>query len=107
MKKLQAAILAWMITSMAFGQISLPSVIGSHMVLQQMSEVPIWGWAKPGESITITTSWDSRVANVNADQDGQWRVNVTTPKAGGPYSMQISGKNQINLEDILIGEVWL
>ncbi|MFO7616855.1 MAG: sialate O-acetylesterase [Bacteroidales bacterium] len=107
MKRLQAAVLAFTLTSFAFGQVRLPSVIGSHMVLQQMSEVPLWGWAKPGESVTVLTSWDGRVVTCKADAEGKWRVNVTTPTAGGPYSIKISAKNKIHLEDILIGEVWL
>jgi sialate O-acetylesterase len=107
MKRLQAAILAFLLSSMAFGQVRLPSVIGSHMVLQQLSNVPLWGWAKPAETVTVVTSWDGQVVTCKADQEGRWKVNVATPTAGGPYTIQISGRNKINLQDILIGEVWL
>jgi len=91
----------------AFAQVSLPAVIGSHMVLQQKSDVPLWGWSKPGENISITTSWDGNSVKTIAGADGKWMLKVKTPEAGGPYKIEIQGKNKINLEDILIGEVWL
>jgi len=91
----------------AFAQVSLPSVIGSHMVLQQKSDAPLWGWAKPGEQISINTSWDGQSVATAAGNDGKWMVKVKTPAAGGPYTIEIKGKKRIILDDILIGEVWL
>ncbi len=89
------------------GQIRLPSLIGSHMVLQQKSDAPIWGWAKPGEKIAVTSSWDQLTHEAMAGADGKWMVKVKTPAAGGPYVIEISGKKKVILDDILIGEVWL
>jgi len=77
------------------------------MVLQQQSEVPIWGWAKEGQKITVLTSWDQQTATTVTGTGGKWMVKVKTPTAGGPYTVQISGKKKIVLEDILIGEVWV
>lgn len=91
----------------AFTQVRLPAVIGSHMVLQQKSDAPLWGWAKPGEQISIKTSWDGQIVAALTDPEGKWMARVKTPAAGGPYTIQIDGKNKIVLEDILIGEVWL
>lgn len=91
----------------AFAQVSLPSVIGSHMVLQQKSDAPLWGWAKPGEKITLTTSWNGQSEAVVATDEGKWMLKVKTPAAGGPFTIEIKGNNKIVLEDILIGEVWL
>ncbi len=90
-----------------FGQIKLPAVIGSHMVLQQKSDAPLWGWAKAGENVTVTGSWDGKPVVTTAGSDGKWMVKLKTPAAGGPYTVSLNGKNKIVLEDILIGEVWL
>jgi sialate O-acetylesterase len=92
---------------LAFSQVTLPAVIGSHMVLQQKSDAPLWGWAKPGEKIVIKTSWNGQSVSATTGTDGKWAAKVKTPDAGGPYSIEISGKNKVLLEDILIGEVWL
>lgn len=91
----------------AFSQVSLPAVIGSHMVLQQKSDAPLWGWAKPGENISITTSWNGQSVAALTGTDGKWTAKVKTPEAGGPFTIEIQGKNKILLEDVLIGEVWL
>jgi sialate O-acetylesterase len=91
----------------AFPQVTLPAVIGSHMVLQQKSEVPLWGWASPDESVVIVTSWNSKRYQLYGGADGKWSTKVMTPEAGGPFVIEIKGKNIILLEDILIGEVWL
>jgi sialate O-acetylesterase len=87
--------------------IKLPSLFGNHMVLQQKSKVPIWGWASPGENISIEVSWQKNKVHTKTDASGHWKIELETPKAGGPYQININGENSIQLNDILIGEVWL
>ncbi len=87
--------------------IVLPSVFGNGMVLQQETEVTIWGWGKPNEPVVVTPSWGTEIAKTKVDNTSVWQVKVKTPKAGGPYTIKIQGYNTIILEDILIGEVWL
>ncbi|MEH0153285.1 sialate O-acetylesterase [Limibacter armeniacum] len=91
-----------------FANISLPSIFGHHMVLQQQETVNFWGWGKPGEEVHITCSWSPEtdyktiVSNL-----GKWNIDVSTPEAGGPFNIHIKGYNAIDIEDVLIGEVWL
>ncbi len=89
----------------AFGEVTLPAIIGSHMVLQSDHDLPIWGWASPGEEVTVTIGGQEE--KTQTDSDGNWNVVLKPIKTGGPHSMTISGKNTIKLEDILIGEVWV
>ena len=91
----------------AFGNITLPSVISSNMVLQQQSSVKLWGWAGATEKIFITTSWDNKTDSVITDGNATWQLNVQTPKAGGPYTIKFKGYNTITLTNVLIGEVWV
>ncbi|MCM4156948.1 sialate O-acetylesterase [Gramella sp. AN32] len=84
----------------------LNTIFSDHMVIQRETEIPIWGWADPSEDITVSGSWGEG-AKVVAAADGTWRVDLKTPKAGGPYSITISGKNIIHIKDVLSGEVWL
>ena len=88
-------------------QVSLPAIIGSNMVLQQQSKVPLWGWSEAGQTVSVSTSWNSEKLNVKAGQDGRWQVEVRTPEAGGPYSVTIEGTDEIILKNVMIGEVWL
>jgi sialate O-acetylesterase len=90
----------------AQADVTLPKVIGSHMVLQRGRPLPIWGWADPGEKVTVTL--DAATAVAKADKKGNWKVELPAVKADGkPHSMTIQGKNKIDLDDILIGEVWI
>ena len=96
-----------LLSSAVYSAIRLPSIIGSHMVLAQHSEVKLWGWSNPAEKITIYPDWDTVSYQVTASSGAQWNVKIKTPAAGGPYRIRISGSSQIVLEDVLIGEVWL
>ena len=96
------------IPAIGLADITLPSIISDNMVLQQQSKVPIWGWAEPGEKVTVKTSWqNSRSYHAKADDNDKWTVKIDTPTAGGPYTINITGQNKISLNNILIGEVWI
>ena len=86
--------------------VRLPDVIGSSMVLQQKQNVPIFGLADVGETVTITFGKQKRT--VVADANGKWRVDLRNLEASfTPQTLEIKGKNTIELKDILVGEVWL
>ncbi len=90
----------------ARAEVRLPDVLASSMVLQQKQAVPIWGWAEPGEAVTVTFAGQKKT--VVAGADGKWRVDLAKMNASEePRAMTIAGKNTIELKDILVGEVWL
>jgi len=93
--------------SATLADIKLPAVIGDNMVLQQGGKVSIWGWAEPGEEVTVGVSWHSMKWAVTADEDGKWSFQMNAPKAGGPYEMTLTAKNSITIKNILVGEVWV
>lgn len=102
-----SAVIAVLVSALTVtANVSLPDVIGSSMVLQQKQNVPVWGSAEPGESVTVTFAGRKKTAV--ADAKGFWRVDMGKFDASStPQSMTIAGKNSIELKDILIGEVWL
>jgi len=88
-------------------KIEIPSIISDNMVLQQKSNVPLWGKAKPQEKILVKGSWGASSETV-VQNDSLWQVKLKTPKAGGPYEVSISGGDStIVYKNVLIGEVWL
>ena len=102
----------------ACGDVTLPRVFSDHMVLQRDRPLPIWGWADPGEAVTVSldaaspsTTAPSTTAPSNtttADANGHWKVVLPALQADGKtHSLTITGKNKIDLQDILIGEVWI
>ena len=98
-------VLAWCVGAPAHADVKLPAVIGSHMVLQQGMPVPVWGWADPGEQVTVTLGDQKQSAT--ADPKGTWRVKLNALTAGGPHVLTVAGKNTVTLEDVLVGEVWV
>ncbi|CAN5448718.1 sialate O-acetylesterase [soil metagenome] len=89
-------------------QLRLPAVIGDHMVLQQQSDAPLWGWASPSEELTVTGSWGDKIeVKTKATNTGSWKLSLKTPVAGGPYTITIKGKDQFIINDVMIGEVWI
>lgn len=87
--------------------VRLPNVLSSNMVLQQRSQVNLWGWCEPGEKIAITASWNNKEDSVKGTRDGNWKLSLPTPAAGGPYTITIKGQNTLVLDNILLGEVWI
>lgn len=109
MKKVISILFAVLFSIWIKAEIKLPAIFGNNMMLQQNTEVNLWGWANKGESIQITPSWSSKKYSAKADNTGKWTVKVITPKASNQiYTINVSdGKESINLENVLVGEVWL
>ena len=91
--------------NISIGQVRLPQIITDGLVLQRDAEINIWGWASAGEQITV--EFNRKKYKATSSSQGKWRLKLPKMKAGGPYSMKISGKNEILVNDILIGDVWL
>src|SRR5882672_105812 len=86
-------------------QIKLPRLIRDSMVLQRDTKLNVWGWAAKDEKVSI--KFTGKTYKTKTGNDGKWLVVLPPMKAGGPYTMDISGSNKITLKDILIGDVWI
>ncbi len=91
--------------SLSSAQIRLPRLVSDGMVLQCGTATRIWGDASPGEDVKI--SFIDSVYLVKTDANGKWQVKLDIPAAGGPYQMKLEGRNEILLNNILVGEVWV
>jgi len=90
----------------ARADVRLPAIFGDHMVLQQKSKLPIWGWASPGEKITVTFKNQSNPLPATAD--GTWRVNLNQIDPGSEAgTLTVIGNNTIAFTDVLVGDVWV
>lgn len=108
MKKIIIASLVCFVTSLpSFSAVQLPAIIGNHMVLQQQSNVKLWGWCEPGEKITIKSDWDTTTYRTTGTSNAKWSITIKTVAEGGPYKINISGYNKIELSDVMLGEVWV
>lgn len=87
-------------------EVSLAPIFTDHAVLQRGKPIPVWGWADPGEKITVKFAGKTQRTQGNAD--GKWRVDLPALKANAKgQKLTVTGTNGIELHDILIGDVWL
>jgi sialate O-acetylesterase len=110
MRKLVTIIIVCMCTVVNIqAEIKLPALFTDHMILQQESNTPIWGWANKKEKITVQTSWDAKIYETKTDRDGKWKLNVNTPKGSyTTYTITVSqGAESEVIKNVIIGEVWL
>lgn len=110
MNRLLKKILAFLIFAAihpgrALADIRLPRLVSDGMVLQRNANTRIWGWADQGEKVTI--KFLGKTYTTTTGPDGKWAILLSPLKEGGPYAMQIQGKNDIELNNILIGDVWV
>lgn len=88
-------------------EVKLPAIFSDGMVMQQQTHANLWGTATPNKRVTVTTGWSAKPYVVTSDKNGEWKLSVVTPKAGGPYTVTFDDGTQTTLTNILIGEVWL
>ena len=88
--------------------LKLPALVSDNMVIQQSTQINIWGWADKNNKVEIRPSWNNIAISTSSNKEGKWKTTLQTPEAGGPYSIKISNnKETITLENVMVGEVWL
>lgn len=105
MTRLSFALAFLIVVSSLFAQVRLPHILRDSMILQRDARIKLWGWAAPGEKISVR--FNGKAAKATAGSDGKWTAQLPPMKAGGPYTMNIDASNHIVLKDILLGDVWL
>jgi sialate O-acetylesterase len=85
--------------------VTLPSLLTPHMVLQREVPLHIWGMASPGEMVSVSFLGETQM--VEADDLGCWSVYLKPAEAGGPFSLTVQGLNRVVLEDVWVGDVWV
>ena len=85
--------------------VRLPLLLSDNMVLQRDKPVRIWGWADPGEKVTVTLG--DQTKGTTADERGHWSVTLSPHPAGGPHQLIAAGKNTLKVSNILFGDVWV
>ena len=98
---------AWLTCLSANAEVKLPAFFSDGMVMQQQTRANLWGTATPNAPVKITTSWDKQTYKTIADAKGAWKLALSTPSAGGPYTITFDDGKLTEIRDILMGELWL
>lgn len=105
MKKIYSLVAMALVAAGASAAVKLPAYISNNMVLQQNAEIKIPGVTAPGAKVTVTPSW-SKAVKATADAEGNFTVTLSTPAAGGPFSITFNDGDVVTIDNILSGEVW-
>ncbi|WP_373512669.1 sialate O-acetylesterase [Persicitalea sp.] len=104
MKKVSLFFLLCLLSLAVQAQLRLPKLISDGMVLQRDAKLNIWGWATPGEKITVR--FQNKRYKTVTDAQGKWQVGLPRLPSGGPYTMEVEGSTKLTVKDILLGDVW-
>ncbi|MDR0973020.1 MAG: Ig-like domain-containing protein [Prevotellaceae bacterium] len=90
-------------------KVVLPEIMSDNMVLQQNTQVKLWGKAAAGSTVSVKASWNAQTFTVKAANDGKFLIQVPTPAATfTPQTVSFTdGSESVTLKNILIGEVWV
>lgn len=89
----------------AWGDVRLPNLFGDNMVLQRDRPIPVWGWATPGEEVTVQLG--AVIAKAVTNANGEWLVQLPARKDGDGLEMSIAGKNTLTLRGVVVGDIWV
>jgi len=92
-------------TACCLADVKLPALFSDHMVLQRQMPLPVWGWADPGEPVVVVLG--NQTHKTTTDAEGNWRVTLEPLSLGEVQTLVVEGKNRLQVNDILVGEVWL
>ena len=105
MKRLTLLLLTILTSELCYANIRLPKILGDNMVVQRNKSIILWGWADANEKIVV--QFRNQTKTTRADKSGNWKVALDPETAGGPFQLAFKGKNNITLNNILVGEVWV
>jgi len=106
MKLLLSTLIIFLLAATAHAELQLPAIFSDNMVLQRDLPVPVWGWAKPGEEVTVSIAGQS--ASTKTGTDGKWKVSLNPLTAADSTELVVKGKEKsLSVKDVAVGEVWL
>ncbi len=105
MKKTSFLLVFVLSAMFSMANVTLPKIFGDNMVLQRNKPISIWGWASPGEKLTI--QFNKQTKTTKTSKSGKWQLYLEAELAGGPFTLVVKGKNQVSFQNILVGEVWI
>ena len=98
------SLILFLLSGYVKANVRLPVLLSDGMVLQRDTRIIIWGWADPGEKVVV--KFNKKTGSAVTDPEGNWKITLPPMKAGGPYTLEVKGKNTIIINDILLGDVW-
>lgn len=94
-----------LVSATSLADVRLPALFSDNMVIQHGMNIPVWGWADPGEKVRVKIG--GYMVEAETNKKGKWKVMIGPLEAGGPFEMLVTGKNTLRIVNVLVGEVWV
>jgi len=109
MKRISKILFIFLVSiSVVHAEVKLPAIFSDNMLLQQNTQVNIWGKAESNKTVSIKASWNKTPIKTTADSNGNWKASISTPKADGKkYTLTLSDGKSLTLNNLILGELWL
>lgn len=107
-RDLRFIILLYFLFGSVYGQnnLKVDAVFSNQMVLQRNQKIPVWGTAN--SNVEVQLKFNGKTVTTTTNTNGCWNVSFNAFEAGGPYTLKVaSGKDSIQFNNILIGDIWL
>ena len=109
-RRITITLLALMITaSMAMAELRTSQMFSDNMVLQRERDVPVWGWADKGA--TITVEFGGQKVTAAADDAGKWKAILKPMKANAESQVltitSSADEKKLELKNVVVGDVWI
>lgn len=104
MKRIALLLLITALSACA-ADVKISTIFTDNMVLQRGVKVPVWGTADAGEEVSV--AFDKQTVKVTADKDGNWKAELESLEAGGPFELTVAGKTTLTIKNVLVGDVWI
>ena len=102
-------IILFLLSSNLYADVKMPSFFGDNMVVQRDIPLNVWGWASPGEKVTVSFAGQGKTATT--DGNGKWIVKLDPLKASKEsFELIVSssiGNQQLKIKNVLVGDVWV
>jgi sialate O-acetylesterase len=105
MRRLAYLCVGLLLAAAAWGNVRLHGLFTDNMVLQRNKPIPVWGWAAPGEEVTVTL--DAATAKATADAQGAWSVQLPARATGENLTLTVAGANTLTLKNLILGDIWV
>jgi sialate O-acetylesterase len=94
------------VSATVHADVRVPRIFSEHMVLQRDKPAQVWGWAEPGERVSV--KFGGQNLSGMANQEGAWSIKLAPmPANATPQDLVVSGNNTLTFSDILVGDVWM
>ncbi|WP_337880788.1 sialate O-acetylesterase [Rheinheimera sp.] len=93
------------VSGQLMAEVKLPRLISDGAVLQRDKSIPLWGYGSDGEAVELYLN--NQLIGKAVTRLGRWQIQLPAQSAGGPHQLRVKGQNEVQVNDLYFGDVWV